>query len=95
MRRNRVGSGRDVTRERVKRLFEGGLTFFAEQQGEVDRLNVFLVLDGDTGRNMYLTMAAAVKELQKIDSLSLCKVREVLSRGSLIIRGLVEVVTFN
>ena len=50
--------------EQLKCLFAGGLEAIEEHQQEVDSLNVFPVPDGDTGRNMYLTMAAAVKEME-------------------------------
>ena len=72
-----------VTGEQVRVLFEGGLASLAEHQQEIDRLNVFPVPDGDTGRNMYLTMQAAVRELQQIKALSLSAVSEALAKGSL------------
>lgn len=50
-----------VTGEQLRCLFCGGLAAIEDNQQEIDRLNVFPVPDGDTGRNMYLTMAAAVK----------------------------------
>ncbi|NPV29802.1 MAG: DAK2 domain-containing protein [Firmicutes bacterium] len=94
-----------VTGEQVKQLFEGGLAFLAEKQKEIDRLNVFPVPDGDTGRNMYLTLVAAVKEAQKVKTSSIGKVGEALAKGSLmgargnsgvilsqLIRGLAEAV---
>jgi len=64
-------------------LFEGGLASLAEHQQEVDRLNVFPVPDGDTGRNMYLTMQAAVRELQTVKTDRLNAVSEALAKGSL------------
>ena len=72
-----------VTGEQVKILFEGGLASLAEHQQEIDRLNVFPVPDGDTGRNMYLTMQAAVGELQRIKAPGLNAVSEALAKGSL------------
>ncbi len=72
-----------VTGEQVRVLFEGGLASLAEHQQEIDRLNVFPVPDGDTGRNMYLTMQAAVQELQQIKAASLSAVSEALAKGSL------------
>ncbi|MDH7576504.1 MAG: DAK2 domain-containing protein [Bacillota bacterium] len=72
-----------VTGEQVKQIFEGGFAFLAEQQKEIDRLNVFPVPDGDTGRNMYLTMAAAVKEVYKVNTSGIGKVGEALAKGSL------------
>ena len=72
-----------VTGEQVRCIFTGGLAAIEEHQQEVDNLNVFPVPDGDTGRNMYLTMVAAVKELDKIDSSSIGNVGEAIARGSL------------
>ena len=72
-----------VTGEQLKVLFEGGLASLAEHQQEIDRLNVFPVPDGDTGRNMYLTMLAAVQELEQVNSLSLSSISEALAKGSL------------
>lgn len=74
---------RYVTGEQVKRLFLGGLAAIEEHQQEVDSLNVFPVPDGDTGRNMYLTMAAAVKELEKVSASNIGDVGEAAARGSL------------
>lgn len=73
-----------VTGERVKQIFEGGLAALAEHQQEIDRLNVYPVPDGDTGRNLYLTMVSAVKELNKINSLSIGNVSEAVAKGSLL-----------
>lgn len=73
-----------VTGEQMKLLFTGGLAAIAEHQQEIDRLNVFPVPDGDTGRNMYLTMAAAVKELDKINSPEVGDIGEAVARGSLL-----------
>ena len=72
-----------VTGEQLKVLFEGGLAFLAEHQQEIDRLNVFPVPDGDTGRNMYLTMQAAVQELQRVKTCSLSGISEAVAKGSL------------
>ncbi len=73
-----------VTGEQVRQLFLGGLAAIAEHQKEIDRLNVFPVPDGDTGRNMYLTMAAAVRELEKVNSSGVGCVGEAVARGSLL-----------
>ncbi|MGD0154345.1 MAG: DAK2 domain-containing protein [Thermacetogeniaceae bacterium] len=72
-----------VTGEQLKLLFEGGLAFLADHQQEIDRLNVFPVPDGDTGRNMYLTMQAAVRELKQANTSSLSGICEALAKGSL------------
>jgi len=94
-----------VTGEQVKQIFEGGLASLAEHQQEIDRLNVYPVPDGDTGRNLYLTMFSAVKELNKMKDLNIGSVSEAVAKGSLmgargnsgvilsqLIRGLAEAV---
>ncbi|HHY40961.1 MAG TPA: DAK2 domain-containing protein [Syntrophaceticus sp.] len=72
-----------VTGEHLKCLFTGGLEAIQEHQQEVDSLNVFPVPDGDTGRNMYLTMAAAVKEMETVNTSHIGNVGEAIAQGSL------------
>jgi DAK2 domain fusion protein YloV len=72
-----------VTGEQLKCLFAGGLEAIEEHQQEVDSLNVFPVPDGDTGRNMYLTMAAAVKEMETATTSHIGNVGEAIAQGSL------------
>ena len=72
-----------VTGEHLKCLFTGGLEAIEEHQQEIDSLNVFPVPDGDTGRNMYLTMAAAVKEMETANSSHIGNVGEAIAQGSL------------
>lgn len=72
-----------VTGEQARCLFLGGLAAIEARQQEIDRLNVFPVPDGDTGRNMYLTMAAAVKELEKGTISNIGDVGDAVARGSL------------
>lgn len=72
-----------VTGEQLRYLFCGGLAAIEENQQEIDRLNVFPVPDGDTGRNMYLTMAAAVKELDNVNTSNIGDVGDAVARGSL------------
>lgn len=49
----------------------------------VNSLNVFPVPDGDTGTNMSMTMASAVKEIQKLREQSVESVSEAAANGSL------------
>lgn len=49
----------------------------------VNSLNVFPVPDGDTGTNMCLTMAAALRELDKVRSSSIGESAKAISLGSL------------
>jgi len=53
------------------------------EKDRVNALNVFPVPDGDTGTNMALTLTAAVKELDKIDSTNINKMTGAVARGSL------------
>lgn len=54
-----------------------------QQKDIVNALNVFPVPDGDTGTNMSLTLNAAVKELERTDSLEIRRLTSLLARGSL------------
>lgn len=49
----------------------------------IDRLNVFPVPDGDTGKNMYLTMQGVAKALQKFENSSSAEVAEAVAGASL------------
>lgn len=49
----------------------------------VDALNVFPVPDGDTGTNMYLTLQAAVREVEKVRDNSVSRVADAAAQGSL------------
>jgi hypothetical protein len=73
-----------VTGEQLKVLFEGGQASLFEHQQEIDRLNVFPVPDGDTGRNMHLTMQAAIRELQQVKTFRVSDISEALAKGSLL-----------
>ncbi|NPV27732.1 MAG: DAK2 domain-containing protein [Firmicutes bacterium] len=63
-------------------LWSGG-RLLEENKAAVNALNVFPVPDGDTGTNMCLTMAQAIKETEKLSVLSVSKVCEAASAGSL------------
>lgn len=67
----------------LQKMLTSGLTFLTEKYKEVDSLNVFPVPDGDTGTNMYLTLAAAVDEARANSSSSVGKVAGAVSRGAL------------
>lgn len=73
-----------ITGEQLKQFFEGGLDALQRHQQEIDQLNVYPVPDGDTGKNLYLTMTSAVKELQKVGFLSIGSVSEAIAKGSLL-----------
>lgn len=67
----------------LQKMLTSGLAFLTERYKEVDLLNVFPVPDGDTGTNMYLTLAAAVDEAKANSSPSVGKVAGAVSRGAL------------
>ena len=50
---------RHPARARAQRFVDIAVDALAEAREEIDALNVYPVPDGDTGTNMYLTMAAA------------------------------------
>lgn len=62
-----------------------GTDWLGKNAGIVDELNVFPVPDGDTGKNMYLTLTAAVKEVQALEDRMprVAEVSEAASTGSL------------
>ena len=51
---------------KLKEMFLGGYKNLQLHKAEVDALNVFPVPDGDTGTNMSLTIASAVKEIENV-----------------------------
>ncbi len=66
-----------------KNMFLNGAQLLTKNRDHVDALNVFPVPDGDTGTNMSLTLTAAVKEIQSMESNSLGNIVEAVARGSL------------
>lgn len=69
--------------EKFARMIRGAAAMLAEKKEEIDALNVFPVPDGDTGTNMYMTMAAAAREVDMADADKLSVVAEAAARGSL------------
>ncbi|MDD7183244.1 DAK2 domain-containing protein [Peptostreptococcus anaerobius] len=64
-------------------MFISGANNLQNNKELIDKLNVFPVPDGDTGTNMSLTIAAAIKELNKVESDNLSEIGKALSKGSL------------
>ena len=60
-----------------------GAVMLARKKNELNDLNVFPVPDGDTGTNMLMTLKSAVREMSTVESESISKMCEALSRGSL------------
>ena len=51
---------------KLKEMFLGGFRNLQLHKAVVIALNIFPVPDGDTGTNMYLTLASAVKEIENL-----------------------------
>ncbi|MDF1616406.1 DAK2 domain-containing protein [Petrocella sp. FN5] len=64
-------------------MFIAGAKYLESKKKYVDELNVFPVPDGDTGTNMTLTILAAVRDVQKVDSDDLQGLAKAISSGSL------------
>lgn len=67
----------------LKMMIESGYSNLQNQKDYVDKLNVFPVPDGDTGTNMSLTLKSAVEKLREIDEISLEKIGDSITKGSL------------
>lgn len=52
----------------LKQAIISGANNICSQKAKINDLNIFPVPDGDTGTNMSMTIMAAVKEIEKIDS---------------------------
>ena len=50
-----------IDSSKLLEMIDGGYRYLKANKNVVDALNVFPVPDGDTGTNMSLTMASAVK----------------------------------
>ena len=68
---------------RLRWLFAAGLAWLERNQGTVDALNVFPVPDGDTGKNMVLTMRSASERLQAEASREAHVVGATVAHGAL------------
>lgn len=59
-----------INGQAFKELLAAGTALLYERKDAVDSLNVFPVPDGDTGTNMYLTFAAALREVEKLGAVN-------------------------
>ncbi|MEG1609461.1 MAG: DAK2 domain-containing protein, partial [Clostridia bacterium] len=64
-------------------MFDGGYKYLKANKTYVDSLNVFPVPDGDTGTNMSLTMASAIKEIKDGKIYEINDVLNAYARGAL------------
>lgn len=68
----------------LRRMIEAGAARLREGEARVNALNVFPVPDGDTGKNMNMTMQAVLDELQRVPaSATLTAVARAAATGSL------------
>lgn len=67
----------------LREMILAGAAVLEKNRTDIDVLNVFPVPDGDTGTNMNMTMASAVKELGVTKSGSVQDVAKALATGSL------------
>ncbi|MGE5528217.1 MAG: DAK2 domain-containing protein [Patescibacteria group bacterium] len=72
-----------VDGERFWQMLSAGTALLHERKEEVDALNVFPVPDGDTGTNMYLTLLAALREVEKTSRAQLGQVVDAAAQGAL------------
>jgi uncharacterized protein len=67
----------------LKRVFTAGFHWLERHKEYINALNVYPVPDGDTGKNMTLTMAAAIKATANETDASASAFMEAFSRGAL------------
>lgn len=67
----------------LRNMIISGANNLQNNKDLIDKLNVFPVPDGDTGTNMSLTIASAVKELDKVSDDDITTIGKAISKGSL------------
>ncbi len=67
----------------LKRLAAAGLAWLERHAPSVDALNVFPVPDGDTGKNMMLTMRKAYEEVSSVSDSGAGMIARKLAQGAL------------
>lgn len=68
---------------KFKEMLAGGVKALEMNRTIVDELNVFPVPDGDTGTNMSLTLASAVREVNASGSLLIDEIASIFAKGAL------------
>lgn len=66
-----------------KKMIIGGSNELSKNKQLIDSLNVFPVPDGDTGTNMSLTVLAAAREVEKLNTPNIYDVSKVAATGAL------------
>lgn len=67
----------------LKNMIIAGANNLNQNKQMVDELNVFPVPDGDTGTNMSLTVLAAAREVEKVNTTNIYEVAKAAANGSL------------
>lgn len=68
---------------KFKEMLAGGVKALEMNRTTIDELNVFPVPDGDTGTNMSLTLASAMREANACGSLLIDEIAMAFSKGAL------------
>ncbi len=68
---------------KFKEMLAGGARALEINRSTIDKLNVFPVPDGDTGTNMHLTIASAMREVNASGSLLVDEIAKAFSSGAL------------
>lgn len=66
-----------------KQILAGGVKALEINRPVIDELNVFPVPDGDTGTNMSLTLASALREAAPVSDNDLGEIAIAFSKGAL------------
>jgi DAK2 domain fusion protein YloV len=72
-----------IDSKQFKNMFIASANYLESKKDYCNELNVFPVPDGDTGTNMSLTVIAAIKEIDKVDSNNMAEVAKAISSGTL------------
>lgn len=72
-----------VSARRFKALIQAGADWVLKNREMLNKINVFPVPDGDTGSNMSMTLAAAVREMEAVKEVSLETVVKAAAWGAL------------
>ena len=72
-----------ITGQLLRDAFISGANHITNHKQEVDELNVFPVPDGDTGTNMSMTINAAARELERLESPTVSQAADKAARGEI------------
>ena len=74
---------RTIDAELLKQAFLSAAKNLENNKDWINDLNVFPVPDGDTGTNMTLTILSAVKEVERVQEVTIANLAKAISSGSL------------